>query len=193
MLGLLGEKLGMSQVIQDDGVISPVTYVAVTPNVVVQVKTVETDGYNAVCLGYKKLKKPTKTKKYKYIREFRTDEVDNYKIGDVLTAESLQEAKAVDVSGTSKGKGFQGVMKRHGFHGGPQTHGSGHKREPGSVGACAKPGRIMKGQKLPGRMGNERSTLARRKILTIDTDNNIIGIHGPIAGALKSLITIKVA
>lgn len=191
MSGLLGEKLGMSQVINEDGTVHPVTYVSISPNVITLIKTEEKDGYNAIVIGYKKLKKELKTKKFKHLKEFKVDDVSVYKIGDTLSLENFKEAEKTTVSGISKGKGFQGVMKRYGFHGGPKTHGSHHKRRPGSVGACAKPGRIKKGQKMPGRMGNDKTTLRDRSILSIDIENNIIGIKGALPGSYHSLITLK--
>lgn len=192
MSGLIGEKLGMSRVFNEDGSTHAVTYVLVQPNTITRLKTEDKDGYNAIVVGYKKLKKEKKTKKYHHEREFKVENVEEFKVGDTLTVDKLQEIEQVTISSVSKGKGFQGVMKRYGFHGGPQTHGSGHKREPGSVGACAKPGRIKKGKKLPGRMGNNKMTQRGRPVMSIDSKNNIVGIKGVIPGATKSLVTITI-
>lgn len=193
MSGLIGEKLGMSQIIQEDGKVYPVTYVSVTPNVVTHIKTVDKDGYDALVLGCKQYAKPSKTKKFTYLREFRVENIDDYKKGDVLTVDTLKEVESVSVTGTSKGKGFQGVIKRYGFRRGPQSHGSGHNREPGSVGGCAKPGRIKKGKKLPGRMGGDTVTRKKCDLVAVDSEKNIIAIKGPLPGSKDSCIIIRTA
>lgn len=190
MSGLLGQKIGMSQIVGENGKISPVTYVQIEPNTITQIKTEEKDGYSAIVLGYEPLKNPSKTKQYRYKKEFRLSTDTEYKVGESITVELLKDIEKVHVTSYSKGKGFQGVMKRYGFGGGPASHGSHHKRKPGSVGGCAKPGKIMKGQKLPGRTGNQRVTLQNRNIAAIDTENNIIGIVGPVPGSARSLIYI---
>jgi large subunit ribosomal protein L3 len=192
MSGLLGQKIGMSQIIGENGKISPVTYVQIEPNTITQVKTEEKDGYSAIVVGYEPLKNPSKTKQYRHKREFRLKNQENeYKIGDTLTVELLQDIEKVHVTSYSKGKGFQGVMRRYGFGGGPASHGSHHKRKPGSVGGCAKPGKILKGQKLPGRQGNQRTTMQNRNVAVIDVENNIVGIVGPVPGSFRSLIYIS--
>jgi large subunit ribosomal protein L3 len=191
MLGILGKKLGMTRVIQDDGRVIPITIVQCEPNEITQVKTMEKDGYPAIVLGFSKLKKPKKTRKFAYMREVKLNEGEEFKKGDTITVENFKDIKTVEVTGTSKGKGFQGVIKRWNFSRGPESHGSHHHREPGSVGACAKPGRVHKGKKLPGRMGGERKTLKRVEVVYLDAKNNLIGLKGPLPGANKSLIFIK--
>jgi len=193
MSGIIGKKVGMTRLIQDDGRVIPVTVLLCEPSEVAQVKTVEKDGYPAIVLGFSKLKKPTKTKKYKLMKEFRIneDEQDKYKKGDQITVESLQEVETVKITSVSKGKGFQGVIKRHNFSRGPETHGSHHHREPGSIGACAKPGRVHKGKKMPGRMGGARVSLKKVKIAHLDTKNHVVALTGPVPGPNGGLVIIK--
>jgi large subunit ribosomal protein L3 len=191
MLGILGKKLGMTRVIQDDGRVIPITVVQCEPNEITQVKTTEKDGYPAVVLGFSALKKPKKTKKFKFQREVRLDEGQKFKKGDNVSLKDFNEVKEVFVSATSKGKGFQGVIKRHNFSRGPETHGSHHHREPGSIGACAKPGRVAKGKKMPGHMGSAKVTLKGVEVAYLDSKNNIIGLKGPLPGPNKGLIFIK--
>ncbi len=194
MSGILGKKLGMTRVFEDDGRVIPITVVRCEPNEVTQIKTVEKDGYPAIVLGFSKLSKPTKAKKFYHMKEFKVaeDQLESYKKGDMVTLESLAEISQVEITSVSKGKGFQGVIKRYNFSRGPETHGSHHHREPGSVGSCAKPGRVLKGKKLPGRMGTDRVTLKKVKIAYIDPKNNIIGLKGALPGAIGALITIKI-
>jgi large subunit ribosomal protein L3 len=188
MPGILGKKIGMTRVFQDDGRVIPITIVECPPNEVTQVKTVEKDGYPAIVLGFSKLKKPTKTKQFHFVREFKSEE--DIKKGDQVTLESFQDAEDVQVMGISKGKGFQGVIKRYNFSRGPETHGSHHHRKPGSIGACAKPGRVHKGKKLPGRMGTDRITLRSVKVAYLDKEKNLIGIKGPVPGPNGALVVI---
>ncbi len=191
MPGILGTKIGMTRLIQDDGRVIPLTVVRCEPNEVVQVKTTEKDGYPAVVLGFSKLSRPTKNKKFKFIKEFRITEEEAPKKGDEVKIDIFEENEVVKVTGTSKGKGTQGVIKRHNFSRGPMTHGSHHKREPGAIGACAKPGRIHKGKKMAGRMGNETVTVKRTQIAYLSPENNLIGIKGPIPGGKNNLVIIK--
>jgi large subunit ribosomal protein L3 len=193
MSGILGKKLGMTRIFQDDGRVIPITVVKCDPNEVTQIKTVEKDGYPAIVLGFSKLKKPSKTRKFNHLKEFKIaeEEAENYKKGDQITLENLQETEIVKVTSISKGKGFQGVIKRHNFSRGPESHGSHHHREPGSIGACAKPGRVHKGKKLPGRMGGERTTLSKVKIAYIDPKKNIIGLKGPVPGPNGGLVILR--
>ncbi|MBD3156591.1 50S ribosomal protein L3 [Candidatus Peregrinibacteria bacterium] len=191
MLGILGKKLGMTRVIQDDGRVIPVTVVQCEPNEVTQIKTTEKDGYPAVVLGFSALKKPKKTKKFRFQREVKLDEGQEFKKGDNISLKDFNEVKKVMVTGTSKGKGFQGVIKRYNFGRGPETHGSHHHREPGSIGACAKPGRVAKGKKMPGHMGAQKITLKGVEIAYLDNKNNLIGLKGPLPGPNKGLIFIK--
>ncbi|NIA01748.1 MAG: 50S ribosomal protein L3 [Nitrospirae bacterium] len=192
MSGILGKKVGMTRLIQDDGRVIPVTVLICEPSEVTQVKTVDKDGYPAIVLGFSKLKKPTKTKKYRYVKEFRIneDEQENYKKGDQITIDSLQEVETVKISSVSKGKGFQGVIKRYNFSRGPETHGSHHHREPGSIGACAKPGRVHKGKKMPGRMGRAKVTIGNVKIAHLDPKNHIVALKGPVPGPNGGLVII---
>ncbi len=182
----------MTRIFQDDGRVIPITVVQCDPNKITQIKTTDKDGYPAIVLGFSELKKPTKTKKFRHVREFqiKEEEIENYKQGDEITVESLQDTEKVKVSSISKGKGFQGVIKRHNFSRGPESHGSHHHREPGSIGACTKPGRVAKGKKLPGRMGGEKVTLSTVKIVKLDPSNNTICIKGSLPGPNGTLITI---
>ncbi|MFH1284279.1 MAG: 50S ribosomal protein L3 [Candidatus Peregrinibacteria bacterium] len=195
MSGILGKKLGMTRLIQDDGRVIPVTVVQCEPNEVTQVKTVEKDGYPAIVLGFSKLKKPTKTKKFRHVKEFKIEEkeAENYKKGDQITLEKLKETEKVKVTACSKGKGFQGVIKRFNFGRGPETHGSHHHREPGSIGTCAKPGRVHKGKKLPGRMGTDQITLSKVPVVYINPKENIIGLKGPVPGPNGGLVIIALS
>ncbi|MBD3330401.1 50S ribosomal protein L3 [Candidatus Peregrinibacteria bacterium] len=192
MSGILGKKVGMTRLIQDDGMAVPVTVVLCEPNEITQVKNSEKDGYCAVVLGLKELKKQKKTQKFQYIKEFKVaeEELESYKKGEKVTLDALEENEKVKISATSKGKGFQGVIKKYNFSRGPESHGSHHHREPGAIGACTKPGRIHKGKKLPGRMGNATVTLNKQVIL-IDKKKNIICLKGPVPGPNGGLITIR--
>jgi large subunit ribosomal protein L3 len=191
MLGILGKKLGMTRVIQDDGRVIPITLIECEPNEVHQVKTEEKDGYPAIVLGFSKLAKPKKTKKFAHLKEVKLDEGEEYKKGDTIDLGKFNEIQSVEVSGISKGKGFAGVIKRWNFARGPETHGSHHHREPGAVGACAAPGRVDKGKKMPGHMGNEKITLKKVKVEYLDSKNNVIGLRGSIPGPNKGVIFIK--
>ena len=178
----------MTRVIADDGRVIPVTVVQCAPNKVTQIKTVENDGYPAVVLGFDALKKPTKNKAFRVKKEFKTDE--SFEKDADINVDLFETGEMVRICGISRGKGFQGVIKRHNFSRGPETHGSHHHREPGSIGTCAKPGRVAKGKKLPGRMGTEQTTLRDREIMHIDKEDNLIAIKGPIPGAMNTIITI---
>jgi large subunit ribosomal protein L3 len=193
MSGILGKKIGMTRIFQDDGRVIPITVIQCEPNEITQVKTVEKDGYPAIVLGFLKLKKPSKTRKFRYLKEFRIkeEEIANYKKGDFISLESLKDIESVEISATSKGKGFQGVVKRYHFAGGPKTHGSHFNREPGSIGTRAKPGRVHKGKKLPGRMGMEKTTLKNIPVIKLDIENNIICLKGPTPGPTGTVISIK--
>lgn len=191
MTGILGKKLGMTRVIQDDGRVIPITVVKCEPNVVTQVKTVDKDGYPAIVLGVSPYQKQMKNKKFQYSREFRVEEGSEVKKGDAFNIEMFEEGEKVRITGVSKGKGFQGVIKRWKMHGGPGSHGSHHKREPGSVGACAKPGKIDRGKKLPGRMGNAKVTINRTEVIYIDKKNNLLGLKGAVPGGPNTFVTIR--
>jgi len=191
MSGIIGKKLGMSQIIQDDGRVIPVTFVKCDPNEIVQIKTEEKDGYPAIVLGFDAYKNPSKNKKFKTQKEFRVSSPAEYKKGQILTIEVLKGVEKVTVMSTSKGKGYQGVVKRYNFAGGPESHGSHFHREPGSIGMRAKPGKTMKGKKLPGHMGSETVTLKNRPIITIASEQNLVAIKGAIPGAISSYVYIK--
>ena len=203
---LLGKNLGMSQVWDDKGFFVPVTLVDVSTNVVTAVKTVESDGYNAIQLGYGAID-PTKVSKplaghfakagvtpRRHLVEFRLDDVTDYKPGDELAADSFADGSDVDVTGTTKGHGFAGTIKRWGFKSYRRTHGS-HKNErrPGSVGACATPSRILKGKRMAGRMGHARRTVQNLEIVSVDKENGIIAIKGALPGAKGSIVLIRTA
>lgn len=191
MPGIIGKKLGMSQIIQDDGRVIPVTFVLCEPNTVVQVKTEGKDGYPAIVLGFDAYKNPTKNVKFKTVKEFRVAKSDDYKVGQAVDLNTLKDVKEVTVTGTSKGKGFAGVVKRYHFAGGPGGHGSHFHREPGSIGMRAKPGRTHKGKRLPGHLGVDTVTLKGRPIIVLEPTKNVMAIKGAIPGANNSYIYIK--
>ena len=199
---LLGRKVGMTQIFDKDGKVIPVTAIEAGPCSVVQIKSIENDGYQAVQLGFgevneKKLIKPIKghyakaklTPK-KVLREFRLDEI-SYNIGDELKADIFTEGEKLDITGITKGHGFQGAIKRHGYHRGPMTHGSMYHRRPGSLGACATPGRVFKGKKLPGHMGMEKVTIQNLEIVKVDLDKNVILVKGSVPGNKGCILKIK--
>ena len=200
---ILGTKIGMTQIFNEDGKVVPVTVVLAGPCTVVQKKTVETDGYEAVQVGYgevkeKSLNKPMKghfakadTAAKKYLREFRLEDVASLNVGDEIKADIFEAGEKVDVTGISKGKGFAGPMKRWGLHRGPMTHGSGYHRGSGSMGACSSPGRVMKGKKLPGHMGVNTVTVQNLEIVKVNAEENIILVKGAVPGSKGGLITIK--
>lgn len=191
MKGILGKKLGMTRVIKEDGNYIPVTIVQCSPNVIHQLKTAEKDGYNAMVLGLEARNKQTKTKKFHYVKEVKVENLDQIEKGKTLEISAvLTEGDKVAITGITKGKGFQGVMKMWNYHGGPGSHGSHFKREPGSVGARAKPGKIHRGKKMATHMGNETQTL-KSSIAYIDLENHLVGIKGPVPGSINSFVTIK--
>ncbi len=203
--GIIGKKIGMTQIFDEKGNVIPVTVIEATPNIVAQVKTVETDGYNSIQLGYGEIKdkhinKPEKghfakaglTAK-KHLREFRLETVEGYKVGDEVKADIFQAGEKVDIQGTTKGKGFQGVIKRHGQHRGPMGHGSMYHRRPGSMGPTSTPGRVFKGKKLPGHMGKETVTIQNLNIVRVDMDKNVILVKGSVPGAKGAILKIKSA
>ncbi|MFA6991824.1 MAG: 50S ribosomal protein L3 [Candidatus Gracilibacteria bacterium] len=193
MSGILGKKLGMTRLLQDDGRVIPITVIQCEPNEIAQVKTTEKDGYPAIVLGFSKLKKPTKTKKFYHVKEFKIAETEaaNYKKGDQVTVEALKDVKTVRVTSISKGKGFQGVVRKFHFAGGDAAHGSHAHREPGSIGCRAKPGRVQRGKKMPGRMGGEQVTLRDVPIVLLETAKNLICLKGPVPGPNGSLVIIR--
>ena len=201
-IGLIGRKVGMTQVFQDDGTMVAVSVLAIEPNTVTKLRTPERDGYTAVQIGTevsKKLNKPETGQlkdlpKVATIREFRVDSVDDVTVGQVFSIGDLFEAgDIVDVTGVSKGKGFAGVIKRHNFHRGPQTHGSDHHRAPGSIGPGTTPGRVYRGLKMSGHMGSERVTIKKVRVVRTDPDRNLLLVKGSLPGARGGLITVKKA
>ena len=200
---IIGKKVGMTQIFDEQGKVIPVTVIEAGPCVVAQVKTVETDGYDAIQLGFgevkdKHINKPEKghfakagLEAKKHLREFRLESVEGVKVGDEVKADVFEAGEKVDVQGTSKGKGFQGVIKRHGQHRGPMGHGSMYHRRPGSMGSTTTPGRVFKGKKLPGHMGSQTSTILNLDVVKIDTDKNVILVKGSIPGAKKSIVRVR--
>ena len=202
---IVGKKIGMTQIFDETGKVIPVTAIEAGPCVIAQIKTVETDGYDAVQLGFgdvkeNKVNKPEKghfakanvTAK-KHLREFRLDSLEGLKVGDELKADVFVAGDSVDIQGTSKGKGFQGVIKRHGQHRGPMGHGSMYHRRPGSMGATSTPGRVFKGKKLPGHMGKVTITIQNLDVVRVDMDKNVILLKGSVPGAKGSILKIKSA
>ena len=202
-IGLIGRKVGMTQVFQDDGTMVAVSVLAIEPNTVTRLRTTDRDGYTAVQLGAevdkKKLTKPEAGQlkdlpQVATIREFRVDSVDDFEVGQTVSLGDLFAAgDEVDVTGVSKGKGFAGVIKRHNFHRGPQTHGSDHHRAPGSIGPGTTPGRVYRGLKMSGHMGDERVTIKKVRVVRADTDRNLLLVNGSLPGARGSLILVKKA
>ena len=204
MKGILGRKIGMTQVFNTDGNLIPVTIVEATPNVVLQKKTVATDGYDAIQVGFedKREKLATKAEKghaakantapKRFIKEFRYDEMMSYEVGQEIKVDSFVAGEVVDVTGTSKGKGYQGVIKRHGQSIGPKGHGSGAHRIVGSMGPIA-PNRIAPGKHLPGQTGNVTRTVQNLEIVAVDAENNALLIKGSIPGPKKGLVVVRSA
>ena len=204
MKGILGKKLGMTQIFTEEGIVVPVTVVEAGPNVVTQVKTVEKDGYNAIQVGFedakeKSLNKPQKghlaaaNVLKKHLKEFRVDAVEEFTVGQEIKADLFAAGEKIDVTGTSKGKGFQGPIKRHGQSRGPESHGSRYHRRPGSMGACSFPGRVFKNKKLAGHMGSVKVTVQNLEVVRVDADKNLILVKGAIPGHKGSMVTIKEA
>lgn len=200
---IIGKKIGMTQIFDEAGKVIPVTVVEAGPCVVVQKKTIENDGYAAVQIGFGEVK-PNKVNKpmkghfdkaevaaKKTLKEFRLDDCDSINVGDIIKADTFAVGDSVDVSGTSKGKGFAGAIKRHNQHRLKMTHGTGPvHREAGSMGACSSPSRIYKGKGMPGHMGAEKVTVQNLEVVKIDTENNLIAVKGAIPGAKGSIVTI---
>ena len=188
---LLGRKLGMTQVWDADGHLVPLTVVQVGTNVVTQVRTPEVDGYSAIQLGFGEIEKAGVAPR-RHLVEVRTSEHDSYELGQELDAATFEAGQAVDVSGTTKGKGFAGVMKRHGFAGVSASHGA-HRnhRKPGSIGACATPGRIFKGLRMAGRMGGNRRTVENLTIQAVDTEKGLLLISGAIPGPKNGVVLVR--
>ncbi|ECQ5235780.1 50S ribosomal protein L3 [Listeria monocytogenes] len=202
--GILGRKVGMTQVFTENGELIPVTVIEAAQNVVIQKKTVETDGYEAVQIGFEDKRailsnKPEQghvakanTTPKRFIREFRDVNLDEYEIGAEVKVDVFAEGDIIDATGVSKGKGFQGVIKRHGQSRGPMAHGSRYHRRPGSMGPVA-PNRVFKNKLLPGRMGGEQITIQNLEIVKVDVEKNVLLVKGNVPGAKKALVQIKTA
>lgn len=180
----------MTRLIQDDGQVIPLTVIECQPNTVVQVKTVEKDGYPAIVLGFDAYHKPTKNRKFHFLREFRTEETGSAAVGDQVDLKGFAVGDRTKITSISKGKGFQGVVRRHHFAGGPETHGSHMKREPGSIGARARPGKVHKGKRMAGHMGLDRKT-EMKEVVYVDMGKNLIGLKGPVPGGNGTLVIIR--
>jgi large subunit ribosomal protein L3 len=203
MAGLIGKKIGMTRIFTEEGVAVPVTVVEAGPCPVVQVKTEETDGYRAIQLGFGARKATRATKAEvghagkanlevapSILREFAPTEGEEYQLGQALTVELFEVGDEVKVTGTSKGKGFQGGMKRHGFRGRPGSHGHPKARNPGSMGSGTDPSRVIKGKKLPGRMGGVRKTIRNIEVVRVDSDRNLLFLKGGVPGSRNSYVLI---
>ena len=204
MKGILGRKIGMTQIFTEAGEVVPVTVVEAGPVVVTQVKTIENDGYNAVQVGFVDAKEKSLNKPQnghlaaanvlkKHLKEFRVEAVDAYTVGQEIKADVFAAGEMIDVTGISKGKGFQGPIKRHGQSRGPESHGSRYHRRPGSMGACSYPGRVFKNKKLAGHMGSVKVTVQNLEVVRVDADKNFILVKGAIPGAKGSVVTLKEA
>ena len=217
MKGLVGRKIGMTQVFDENGVVTPVTIIQAGPCYVTQIKSDATDGYNAIQVGFEETKerrlskgeqghlgllKPSKkhparkdsvgVPALKHLQEFRAEDVSGYELGQQLTAEQFEVGEKVDVTGTTKGRGFAGVIKRHGFGGGPKTHGQSDRwRAPGSIGATSSTARVFKGTRMAGRYGNDRQTVQNLKIVRIDAERNLIAVKGAVPGRKGGLVIIR--
>ena len=201
-LGVIGKKVGMTQIFNEEGLAVPVTVIKVDPIVVTQVKTVETDGYNAIQVGTVAAKEKHLTKaqighfaknkldNFRHLQEFRVENPQDYTVGQQIELSVLNDVQKVDVTGTSIGKGFQGTVKRHNFSRGPMAHGSKNHRAPGSIGAGTTPSRVIKGKRMAGNMGNERVTISKLKLVKVDSENSLILIKGSVPGSEGKLVTI---
>ena len=203
MKGLIGKKLGMTQIFDDEGRRIPVTVVEAGPCVVIQKKTVARDGYNAIQVGFV-AKDAARANRpvighckaagqgaFRYLRELRLDDIDQYNVGDTISADIFNVGDIIDVTGTSIGKGYQGVVKRWGFKGGRSTHGSRFHRAPGSIGCSATPARVFKNKKMPGQMGNEKVTVQKLQIARVDANDNLLLIKGAVPGSTNGLVLIR--
>ena len=201
-LGVIGKKVGMTQIFDEQGLAIPVTVIKVDETVVTQVKTVETDGYNAIQVGTVATKEKHLTKaqlgkkkknnlsNYRHLQEFRVENPQDYKVGDKVELSVLENVEKVDVTGKSIGKGFQGTVKRWNFGRGPMAHGSKNHREPGSIGAGTTPSRVIKGKRMAGNMGNERVTITKLKLVKVDSANGLVLVKGSVPGCEGRLVTI---
>jgi len=200
---IIGRKIGMTQVFAEDGAAIPVTAIEVEPSVIIQKKSLVKDGYDAVQLGYGRVKQNKVTKPmqghfakankgyFRILKEMRSDQIQEYELGQEVTLDIFESGEMVDITGTTKGKGFAGVIKRHGFRGGRATHGSMFHRAPGSIGASAYPSRVFKGKKLPGQMGDKQKTVKNLMIWSIRPERNLLLIKGAVPGARNGYLFIK--
>lgn len=203
MKGLVGTKVGMTQMFDENGVVIPVTVIQISGNVVTQVKTTETDGYNAIQIGYGERKSSNINKPFKghldkagvankrTLQEFRVESTEGFTAGKELKADLFSVGDKIDVTGTTKGKGFQGNVKRHNHRTGPASHGSRHHRTPGAMSAAAYPGKVWKGKKLPGQMGNVTATIQNLEVIQVDAERNLLVVKGAVPGPRKGTVTIK--
>lgn len=205
-VGILGTKLGMTQIFDDEGNAVPVTVIQAGPCVVTQVKTAQTDGYTAVQIGFKAVSEKALTKPQlghlakagvetpvRHLKEYRVEQAGGYELGQSVTAEQFEPGQLVDVTGTSIGRGFAGNQKRHNFHRGPMTHGSKNHRLPGSIGPGTTPGRVYPGKKMAGQLGNKRVTIRKLQVVKIDAENNLLVVKGTIPGKPGNLLSIAPA
>lgn len=205
MIGLLGRKVGMTRVFDEEGREIPVTVIQTGPCVVLGIKTKEKDGYNAVQLGFGEARERRTSKPLlgqfkkagvplkRFVREIRTEELEGLKVGGELKADQFEVGEFVDVEGVSIGKGFQGVVKRHHFRGGPKSHGSMFGRVAGSIGASSFPSRVVKGMRMPGQMGNQRVTLQNLKVVKVDSENHLLAVKGSVPGTESGCLVIRTA
>ncbi|MDD5724409.1 MAG: 50S ribosomal protein L3 [Syntrophales bacterium] len=201
--GLIGKKLGMTQIFWDDGSVIPVTAIEAGPCVVIQKKTGDVDGYDAIQLGFDRVKEKAVNKplnghfkkadkgSFRILKEFRLESTDDYEVGSELRADVFKIGDYIDVVGTTRGRGFAGVVKRHGFKGGRATHGSMFHRAPGSIGASAHPSRVFKGKKLPGHMGNNRQTVQNLMVVSVRPEQNLILVKGAVPSGKNGIVLIK--
>lgn len=204
-IGILGKKIGMTQVFDESGLLVPVTVLEVQPNTVLQIKNEQTDGYNAIQIGVDDKRevlsnqaeqghvKKAETTPKRFVKEIRDAELGDVEVGNELTVELFEAGEFVDVTGVSKGKGYQGNIKRHNHSRGPETHGSRYHRGVGAMSAAATPGRVRKGKKLPGQTGGNKVTIQNLEIARVDSDRNVLLIKGNVPGAKKSFVEIKAA
>ena len=204
MAGIIGRKLGMTQIFSDAGAAVPVTVIEAGPCPVTQIRNPETDGYGSLQLGFEALKANRAPKAAvghvqkagldyapRLLKEFRVESVDGYEVGQELKVDQFQEGDRIRVTGTTKGRGFQGVVKRHGFRGRPASHGHPKKRNPGTLGPGTNPSRVIKGKKMPGQMGNVQQTVRNLRVERVDADRNLIYIRGAVPGSRNSLVFIR--
>ena len=203
MKGIIGKKLGMTRIFNEDGTAVPVTVIEAGPCVVTQIKTIETEGYEAVQLGFDRMRRKAANRPYgghfakhklaprRKLTEFRLENPTDYMVGQEILVDIFKPGDVVDVTANSKGRGFQGVVKRHGFSVGRKTHGNRNHRRPGSIGQSATPARVWKGRKLPGRMGNSRVTVRHLDVVTVDVEKNLLLVRGAVPGGSNGFVLVR--